>query len=45
MISYGGSNYNLSFLVKSSDKIPVLNLLNDGLFSNLEKVERNKIVA
>ena len=33
MISYGGSNYNLSFLVKTSDKIAVLNLLNDGLFN------------
>ncbi|MCF6222347.1 MAG: aspartate kinase [Flavobacteriaceae bacterium] len=34
MISYGGSKYNLSFLVKTSDKISVLNLLNKGLFSN-----------
>ncbi len=33
MISYGGSNYNLSFLVKTSDKIAVLNLLNNGLFA------------
>jgi aspartate kinase len=33
MISYGGSNYNLSFLVKASDKIAVLNLLNEGLFT------------
>ena len=33
MISYGGSNYNLSFLVKTSDKIVVLNLLNEGLFN------------
>ena len=32
MISYGGSNYNLSFLVKTSDKVAVLNLLNEGLF-------------
>ena len=32
MISYGGSNYNLSFLVKTSDKVSVLNLLNEGLF-------------
>jgi len=36
MISYGGSNYNLSFLVKSSDKIAVLNILNEGLFKQLE---------
>lgn len=35
MISYGGSNYNLSFLVKSSDKIAALNLLNQGLFQEL----------
>ena len=32
MISYGGSNYNLSFLVKTKDKTSVLNLLNEGLF-------------
>ncbi|MDN3643649.1 aspartate kinase [Lutimonas halocynthiae] len=36
MISYGGSNYNLSFLVKSIDKIAVLNILNEGLFKRLE---------
>ena len=36
MISYGGSNYNLSFLVKSADKIAVLNILNEGLFKPLE---------
>ena len=36
MISYGGSNYNLSFLVKSTDKIAVLNILNEGLFKQLE---------
>lgn len=35
MISYGGSNYNLSFLVKTKDKIAVLNVLNEGLFSEL----------
>jgi len=44
MISYGGSNYNLSFLVKTSDKIAVLNLLNKGLFSTLTKV-KNPIFA
>jgi aspartate kinase len=32
MISYGGSNYNLSFLVKSCHKKETLNLLNQGLF-------------
>lgn len=42
MISYGGSNYNLSFLVKTADKISVLNLLNDGLFSDFKKVESKK---
>ena len=35
MISYGGSNYNLSFLVKTSDKLAVLNLLNEGLFKEM----------
>ena len=45
MISYGGSNYNLSFLVKTTDKIPVLNLLNDGLFSNLKEVESKNILV
>lgn len=39
MISYGGSNYNLSFLVKTTDKIAVLNLLNNGLFSIFKKNE------
>ena len=36
MISYGGSNYNLSFLVKTSDKVAVLNLLNNRLFPQLQ---------
>ena len=39
MISYGGSNYNLSFLVKTADKTAVLNLLNQGLFSQLADKE------
>lgn len=43
MISYGGSNYNLSFLVKTSDKINVLNLLNKGLFANLAKKKNTAI--
>jgi aspartate kinase len=34
MISYGGSNYNLSVLVSSEDKIKALKLLNSGLFAN-----------
>ncbi len=32
MISYGGSNYNMSLLVATVDKINALNLLNEGLF-------------
>ena len=32
MISYGGSNYNVSLLVKSTDKKAALNSLNKGLF-------------
>ncbi len=32
MISYGGSNYNTSLLVKTDDKIAALNALNLGLF-------------
>lgn len=32
MISYGGSNYNTSLLVKTSDKKRALNSLNRGLF-------------
>ena len=34
MISYGGSNYNISFLVRKEDKIRALNLLSDRLFKN-----------
>jgi aspartate kinase len=33
MISYGGSNYNISFLIKSEDKQRALQALNDNLFS------------
>jgi aspartate kinase len=32
MISYGGSNYNTSLLVKTSDKVEALNSLNNHLF-------------
>jgi len=32
MISYGGSNYNMSLLIASEDKVNALNLLNKGLF-------------
>lgn len=34
MISYGGSNYNISFLVRKEDKVRALNLLSDKLFKN-----------
>lgn len=34
MISYGGSNYNLSFLVKKADKEKALQILNNKLFNN-----------
>ena len=43
MISYGGSNYNLSFLVKTTDKIAVLNILNQELFPALKA--ENEILA
>ena len=32
MVSYGGSNYNISFLVKADDKQKALNALSDSLF-------------
>jgi aspartate kinase len=32
MISYGGSNYNTSLLVKTAHKTAALNSLNTGLF-------------
>lgn len=34
MISYGGSNYNISFLVKKEDKVRALNALTDHLFAD-----------
>jgi aspartate kinase len=33
MISYGGSNYNISFLIKAEDKKHALNALSQALFS------------
>jgi len=33
MISYGGSNYNLSLLISAKDKKQALNLLSDNLFN------------
>jgi aspartate kinase len=41
MISYGGSNYNVSLLVKSSDKKRALQALSDGLFENEELRTKN----
>jgi len=40
MISYGGSNYNMSLLITTDDKVDALNLLNEGLFvqKQLQKV-------
>lgn len=32
MISYGGSNYNISFLVRKEDKVAALNALSEHLF-------------
>ncbi|WP_289750277.1 aspartate kinase [Muribaculum intestinale] len=32
MISYGGSNYNISFLIRKEDKVKALNLLSERLF-------------
>jgi aspartate kinase len=40
MISYGGSNYNISLLVKTADKKAALNALNQHLF----EVEKNVLV-
>ena len=34
MISYGGSNYNVSLLVKATDKVKALQVLRDHLFNN-----------
>ncbi|MDD6209769.1 MAG: aspartate kinase [Bacteroidales bacterium] len=34
MISYGGSNYNISFLIKADDKKRALQSLSDNLFNN-----------
>jgi len=33
MISYGGSNYNISFLIKAGDKKRALNSLSEALFN------------
>ena len=38
MISYGGSNYNISFLVSKEDKIPALRALQKRLFGNHDNI-------
>lgn len=37
MISYGGSNYNISFLVRKEDKIAALNSLSNRLFNGSQE--------
>ena len=44
MISYGGSNHNLSFLVKEKYKTAVLNLLNEGLFTIESQKNRSVLI-
>ena len=34
MISYGGSNYNISFLIRKEDKVKALNSLSKMLFKD-----------
>lgn len=41
MISYGGSNHNMSLLVATDDKVDALNLLNKGLFAQKLQQEIN----
>ncbi len=33
MISYGGSNYNISFLIRKEDKVAALKKLSEELFN------------
>ena len=33
MVSYGGSNYNISMLIQKEDKVKALNLLSEKLFN------------
>ncbi len=39
MISYGGSDYNMSLLIDTKNKAKTLNLLNQGLFKETLKME------
>ena len=47
MISYGGSNYNMSLLIATEDKMKALNLLNDGLFATRQpqKMSNQSIIS
>tara|TARA_R110002094_G_scaffold460_2_gene2264 strand:+ start:11 stop:400 length:390 start_codon:yes stop_codon:yes gene_type:complete len=38
MISYGGSDYNISLLIKTADKIAALNSLNNELFKEKQLI-------
>ena len=38
MISYGGSDFNMSLLIDTKNKAETLNLLNDGLFNQVQTV-------
>ena len=40
MISYGGSNYNISFLIKAADKKLALQNLSDTIFNKKNKNEK-----
>ncbi|MCI6160140.1 MAG: aspartate kinase [Prevotella sp.] len=42
MIAYGGSNYNISFLIRGEDKKKALKNLSDTLFWHIRDNERNK---
>ncbi|MFA6832313.1 MAG: aspartate kinase, partial [Bacteroidaceae bacterium] len=42
MISYGGSNYNISFLVNQKDKKVALQSLSDALFVQKEEDKEKK---
>ena len=45
MISYGGSNYNMSLLIATEDKVKALNLLNNGLFTSKQSAFKEEILT
>lgn len=45
MISYGGSNYNISFLVKTTDKVAALNALHIGLFTQKAQTTMKQLIG